>query len=1289
MVRVFVSSVSVGLEVTRRQLIADLHKAGYDVGAMERFGAQPTIPIDVCLKEVRKSGIVVLLIGPRYGSALPQGISYTHAEFREAQGAGIPVLAFRLPDDTSVSDEERVQLASFAIEVGSTATYDTLSPSEPLERLSPKVLAALSSARDRGDIGRRFSVFQKYERFFAAQLGDTPALFNHEGPFIGREAQLERLAAFVDGKEPLLVLKAPGGSGKSRLLLEAAKAAAQRPSSPQLFFVDSAVAWSTDDINPLPLTPVVLVFDDAHRRPDLDRIIAACQQHNDDIRCLVSCRPSAVGIVTPLVAPLLTGSDLPELDLPSLAKKDAEALARHFLGEPLQHLAARLVAIADSNPLVVRVGAQCIADRLVLPEVLERTPEVFRRVVLDRLLDDPVLKSSNAAGTRRILEVIATIGPVVTESDELLNELSGMVQLPTYDVRRLLATLERTKFLLRRGRLVRVSPDVLADHLLYMAAVDDLGKPTGFVDQMVTSFRPSLENILANAAELDWRSETTDGPESVLRTVWRDLFQLLPTASNRQRADLVGQLKRAAVFAPAEVLRICEWLTEHPDAPKDELLGQWGLEDSPDKLIDALTEVISLIATHPDFTKRCAAVLWMLGTRDERPPNPYPSHPRRRLADLVKYEPRTGWESHDGAQVKAIEFLIERLRTKSRAGGSIWAVSALAGALRRTGEANESNRRVFTLREFSLATFAPQLTERRDAVVQCLVDIALSDKLDEAATALSELSSLLAAPRGPFGRGLETDEVAVWQAEAEKAISLLQGIAESATSEVIRFLARRELRSAHQDHWPQIAPAVQKALQAGTPVPGEPLYDLLIGIPWEEQLEDWAAEEARVEGLCVTAAQAFWQEHRSPSALVQALVTAMAAFSGVGRETESQVGRLVRALVLTPPANSREFVQQLAAREPAWRLLRSALLAVHEQDPVLAENLVSELSVSEHEILRASALDAVQWMVDRAADLPALVEVTRTLSQDPTPVVRGAVARVLRRLAKHAQAEALTILMAIDWAGILWLGDAVLGALDPAHGLDPNQLSDTSIDTLLARIEQLRTLEGRNYEVLEFISFASKRRPAQTVEMLLRRVRAIDEHQEDKSGDRWLPMPYSGHGLSLPGVHSAANHLELVRTVRDASLGATSSAQFWLPVLFYLVDPNLVAGRIALREWLASGEPDKIVCVAGLLRGFVHSIVFSEHELIAELLVAANGCGTECLQDTKGELFAVAGSGVYTGVPGQPAPRHVQDKAQAERLAEVYAANETVRDFYSSVLAHAEGNIRMDVALWDDEGDDE
>jgi hypothetical protein len=1288
MITVFVSSVSVGLEDRRTQIISDLQTAGYDVGAMERFGAQPQIPIDVCLREVRKADVVVLLVGPRYGSLLPQGISYTHAEFREAQGAGTAILAFRIPDDPSLPNEESGHLAAFVTEVGGASTFDRLLPTESLERLSARVLAALSSARDRGELAHRFSVFQKYERFFAAQLGDTSALFNHEGPFIGREQQLERLTEFINGTEPVLLLKAPGGSGKSRLLLEAAKAAAQRPDAPHVLFVDSAASWSAEDINLLPSAPTVLVFDDAHRRPDLDRIIAACQQHSEDIRCLVSCRPSAVGIVRPLVAQLLPNAEPAEIDLPPLTKKHAEALAQHVLGSQLQYLAERLVNIADRNPLVIGVGARCIAERRVPPEMLERTPEVFRRVVLDRLLDDPALTSSDATARRQILEVISAIGPVATEDDELRAQLAAMVTKPDHEVRRLLATLERTQFLMRRGRLVRVSPDVLADHLLYRAAVDETGRSTGFVDTMVTSFPPSLENILANAAELDWRSTAIAGHESVLTTVWRDMFQLLPTMSNRQRSELVDQLKRAAIFAPAEVLSVCEWLIQHPDAPNDELLVKWGLDDSPEKLNETLTDVVALIATHPDFTKRCAAQLWTLAAVDDQPQNSYPSHSRRRLADLVKYERRSDWEANDGVHAKTIECLIERLRNPSRRETAVWAISALANALSRTGEENEWNRRVFTLREFSLASFVPRLYDRRSTVIQCLVDIALSARLDEAATALTELSALLKAPRGPFGHGLESSEVAVWQPESEKAISLIQMIAESAASEVIRFLARRELRSAPQEHWPQIAPALKKALKESKPVPGEKVYDLLIGVPWQEQLHEYAAEEDRINALCAVAAQAFWEEHSTPSSVVKALLAAMSAFHGIGRETDSQTGRLVRALVLANTNDPSAFVRQLMSEKAGWPLLRSALLAIHEKQPGLAEALVAELSLSEHDVIRASALDAAEWMVDRAVDLPTLLELTRKLSQDRALVVRGASSRVLRRLAKQSQSDALEILTSIDWDGDLWLGDTVLGALDVRYGLDPGQLSDVSVDTLLARIEQLRTFEGRNYEVLQFISFASERRPRQTIEMLIRRIRATDEHAVKKGSERWLPMPYSGRGLSLPGVHRAANRQELVSLIRDASTEASSSVQFWLPALFHLADPDLEVGRAALREWATSGQPQKIIGAARLLKGFDHSIVFSEHELISELLIAANRVGVECLQDTRSELFSLAISGVYSGAPGEPAPRHLHDKAEAQRLAEAYAATEPVRDFYRSLLGHAESSIRFDVALWD-EGDDE
>jgi hypothetical protein len=760
----------------------------------------------------------------------------------------------------------------------------------------------------------------------------------------------------------------------------------------------------------------------------------------------------------------------------------------------------------------------------------------------------------------------------------------------------------------------------------------------------------------------------------------------LPTASNSQRAELVGQLKRASMFAPESVLEICEWITAHPDAPKDELLSRWGLQDGPDRLIDALTDVLGLIALHPDLTARCAAQLWILGPRAEGRSNRLLRDAKRKLADLVTYTRASAWDTPGGPQEKAIDFLIGRLLDKSRRDGAPWAVSALAGALRRTAEANEWNRRVFTLREFSLAGFLDHLAERRRSVIECLKELALGTHLDEAATALSELGSLLEAPRGPFGRGLEEHEIAVWQSEAENAAELLQTIGTSADSDVIRYLARRELRSAHQDHWPQLAPGLQRALSALSPVASEQLYDLLIGVPWEEQLDDWRSEEERVDAICKRAAAGFWSEHETSDRVVGALFAALTAFEGVGHRTDSHAGRLVRALVLTAD-NPRPLIEQLVNHEAGWRLLRPALVAAQETDQALAQALASELSLSEREEIRAAAVDSVQWLVERAPDLRSLLDLTERLSRDSAPTVRAAVARVLRRVPRQAQSEAIDILCSIDWSGELGLADVVLGALDARYGLDPADLSGAQIDRLLSQVEQLHTLDGHNYEVLQFVSFASDRRPEQTVDTLVRRVLAAGRTR-DETGERAVPLPYNGNGLNLPGIANAPNREDLLRRIRDASADASPASCLWFPVLFRAAAPNLEVAEGILREWVSSGESEEIAGAAALLRGFDHSIVFSKHELIAEMLVAADKCDRECLKETEGELFGLAISGVFSGRPGEPAPRHVQDKDEAERLSRVYGAVEPARHFYRSLLAHAEGSIRLDVALWDEEDDE-
>ncbi len=255
------------------------------------------------------------------------------------------------------------------------------------------------------------------------------------------------------------------------------------------------------------------------------------------------------------------------------------------------------------------------------------------------------------------------------------------------------------------------------------------------------------------------------------------------------------------------------------------------------------------------------------------------------------------------------------------------------------------------------------------------------------------------------------------------------------------------------------------------------------------------------------AARGFWQAHDSPSSVVDSLLAAIAAFGGVGRQTEPRTGQLVRALILTSPYDRRNLIEQIVKQEAAWPFLRPAILATHEVDAVVSENVVRELSESEHSLVRASAVDSIQWMVERTADLKGLIDIARRLSQDGSLIVKAAVARVARRLAKRAPREALSILTNLNCSGDLHVADEVFRSIDPNYGVDPGLLSDADVDTLLDRIETVSSLDGRNYKLLEFIDFASTRRPAQTLAMLLHRVIVTDGLQRGKRGDdRWLPL---------------------------------------------------------------------------------------------------------------------------------------------------------------------------------------
>ena len=144
---------------------------------------------------------------------------------------------------------------------------------------------------------------------------------------------------------------------------------------------------------------------------------------------------------------------------------------------------------------------------------------------------------------------------------------------------------------------------------------------------------------------------------------------------------------------------------------------------------------------------------------------------------------------------------------------------------------------------------------------------------EEAIAAVSELAKILRRPEYMFDRTSTPGEDATWLPEACRAAGLLRAIANEASHEAVRYTARWHLRSASRQHWPELAPTLEKEETAALPLPSEAVFDVLVGAPRDEELDDWRAEEERQRGLRERAAQSLWAIQETPSKVAAFLLT--------------------------------------------------------------------------------------------------------------------------------------------------------------------------------------------------------------------------------------------------------------------------------------------------------------------------------------------------------------------------------------------------------------------------------
>ncbi len=481
--------------------------------------------------------------------------------------------------------------------------------------------------------------FWEPDDYFGALLHEG-RLFRHTWEFVGRADLLESLRAkLTDGKTKVGILVGRGGIGKTRILRELSQELEQQRS---VLFADDSVPLTPESVEELPWTGPLVVIDDAHRRDDLDPLLGSTRRRDDGTFLLLATRPHRVGELRAALS--LVGFDPGEIwiseSLSDLAESDVVSLARQALGETQAHLTERLAAATADCPLVTVVGGQLLAQRAIPPELLEGVDD-FRYVVLDRFRDEMVGLIGDEVDqelARELLVLLAGLGTLSVENVTALERMAEDLKVEAFELNDCLAKLEHAGLLVARGRLRRIVPDVLGDHILHRACIDAGGRPTGRADAMLSRYGDvAIGAVLRNLAELDWRVGQIEGASTLLEPFWDEVRAAFQSGNADERLRMIQVINPVAALAPTPVIEdLVKIALEHPAAGAT--MDFLGYEVTDDHVRRALPPLLWSIALSPALLSESLRLLWSLGRDDKRTLPQHPDHALRKIEDLSSFE---------------------------------------------------------------------------------------------------------------------------------------------------------------------------------------------------------------------------------------------------------------------------------------------------------------------------------------------------------------------------------------------------------------------------------------------------------------------------------------------------------------------------------------------------------------------------------------------------------------------------------------------------------------------------
>jgi hypothetical protein len=1110
--------------------------------------------------------------------------------------------------------------------------------------------------------------FVSADEFFRSSM-DRSHLFHHAWGTVGRGDTLQALREFAKSPDRrVAILPGRGGIGKSKVLHAFARAAAD--TGPRVHFALPGVPFTPAVLDEMERGPSLIVVDDAHQRDDLATLLAAARRPHAPLQLVLAIRPYARdGIHAALSR---AGFDVSELlDLPELRELtpgETEALAREVLGTEYAHLAGVLAAQGGDSPLITVLGAQLIRREQLDPRLLSQRDE-FRRIVLNAFHDALLGEVGDRADPRicrDMLRLASALSPFRPDLPDFQNAAGAFLAVRVDEFRDALQALEDAGVLLRRGRRLRVTPDVLADYALEEACLDRNGMSTGYAERVHETFRDSAPGaLLRNLAELDWRRSrggATSGGERLLRGIWGEMEAEFRVAGVARRAEMIHGLGVVAYYQPGPALRLVRMAQPHQ--------AFWAGPGDAQVLARVVPPVLGTIAYNLDYTEECCELLWRLA-RDQPLNALDPRAPMAVLHELAGYRPYKAIELQH-----AVVTAVERWVAKPEAHEHLLSpLDVLVPVLAKTALSPGWEPLVV------LPGPTAALRERALAIVE---GAARGEDVRATRRAVESLGFVLDEPVMPDGQALPDGFEALWYPHRARALAILAELCAASAHPLVHLACLKRLsRHVERRSVDPLAEGIRTAFASVERSFELRFTELLLEVgvsavydvpPWTDRPDGPGSRERHDAGRRETAAE-FLVRYPDPvdgRARIASRMEAIEALAIDPMRGEASCRVIAADLAELDPDYTADLCERAVLGPPSLLLshLPPWLYRVRRTRPErylrLARQVLHVGSGPECAALAATLYDPEGPPIEGTDDL-----LPQTLAHPDSRVKREALAS-LWLLARHDPERATELALTLELGRSAEVAERFAETFVVWHpGADalPPSVWDALLEKLVP-VEHLDT--GSVYQLLRL---ASRGSPRGVVRMLRARIRRVVGETS-----LYRPLP-SVRPEALGGFLAAPDHEEMLREIRDAFLQPLRTEADWMPWLYSLASAGYGdAGLRVLREWIDSGGTRGVLAACGLLRVAQPEFLLERADFIEILLSRADTAGLDVLETVRTTLYDVVGrvaaEGEEAGVAGNLWPPLVQIQEKGQALSEDRELHRLAREFYRELARLAEERIR-------------